>query len=178
MSSNVFHILARKGRVVITVREDDPVLSVAETLIRHNIGGTPVVGPDGGLVGLVSERMIVRALAERGSGISSLSAKDIMLRDVPTASPDDSIYDVACRMTVSRNRHMPVIEDGKLSGLVSIGDLVKLRAENAEYEARELQDYVTGSDHGAVQPPGASPFAGCEPPGASHPDKVTPETAS
>ena len=76
-----------------------------------------------------------------------------MTRNMPTATSDDSIYDVACRMTYSRNRHVPVLENGKLIGLVSIGDIVKLRAENAEQEARELQDYVTGNDHAAVQPP-------------------------
>ncbi|NHO33696.1 CBS domain-containing protein [Acetobacter fallax] len=152
MSSQVFHILARKGRVVITVREDDPVLSVADTLIRHNIGGVPVVDSDGKLAGLISERVIVSALSKRGKDISSLVAKDIMLTGIPTATSDDSIYDVACRMTYSRSRHVPVLEDGKLTGLVSIGDIVKLRAENAEHEAQELQDYVTGSDHASVLP--------------------------
>ncbi|NHN89774.1 CBS domain-containing protein [Acetobacter conturbans] len=161
MSSHVFHILAQKGSNVITVRADDPIVSVANTLAQHNIGGAPVLGPDEQLIGLVSEKGIVHALSEHGADISTLTAKDIMTKDMPTATPDDSIYDIACRMTYSRNRHVPVLENGKLVGLVSIGDIVKLRAENAEQEARELQDYVTGSDHAAVQPPHETPPMQC-----------------
>ncbi|GCE89107.1 putative cystathionine-beta-synthase O [Komagataeibacter diospyri] len=161
MSSRVFHILAQKGRTVITVRADDPILDVATALARHNIGGAPVLGPDEQLVGLVSEKMIVHALSQHGADIAALTAKDIMTRDMPTATPDDSIYDIACRMTYSRNRHVPVLENGKLAGLVSIGDIVKLRAENAEQEAQELQDYVTGSDHAAVQSPNDTPPMQC-----------------
>lgn len=157
MSSRVFHILAQKGGTVITVSADDPILDVATMLARHNIGGAPVLDPDGRLVGLVSEKGIVHALSQRGADISTLTAKDVMTRDMPTATPDDSIYDVACRMTYSRNRHVPIMENGKLVGLVSIGDIVKLRAENAEQEARELQNYVTGTDHAGVQFPNDAP---------------------
>ncbi|ATJ92696.1 MULTISPECIES: CBS domain-containing protein [Acetobacter] len=152
MSSRIFHILAQKGNVVLTVKEDDPVLSVANLLIRHNIGGAPVMGANGALAGMVSERAIVNALTQYGPNIASLTAKEIMLKETPTASPDDNIFDIANRMTWSRSRHVPVLEDGKLVGLVSIGDIVKLRAENAEQEAQELQDYVTGSNHAAVKP--------------------------
>ncbi|MGV4856034.1 CBS domain-containing protein [Acetobacter senegalensis] len=157
MSSRVFHILAQKGNVVLTVKEDDPVLSVANLLIRHNIGGAPVLGANGALAGMVSERAIVNALTQYGPNIASLTAKEIMLKETPTASPDDNIFDIANRMTWSRSRHVPVLEDGKLVGLVSIGDIVKLRAENAEQEAQELQDYVTGSNHAAVKPHDDSP---------------------
>ncbi|MFT8791051.1 CBS domain-containing protein [Komagataeibacter saccharivorans] len=162
MSSRVFHLLAQKGRMVITVNEDDPILSVADTLVRYNIGGVPVVDRDGALLGLISEKMIVNALSQRGRDISSARARDIMLTDIQTATPDDSLYDIACRMTYSRSRHVPVLEDGKLVGLISIGDIVKMRAENAEQEARELQDYVTGSDHGAVQTPDAPTQMHCD----------------
>ncbi|WP_308721540.1 CBS domain-containing protein [Komagataeibacter xylinus] len=161
MSSRVFHILAQKGGTVITVRADDPILGVATTLTQHNIGGAPVLDPDGQLLGLVSEKGIVHALSHHGADIITLTARDIMTKDMPTATPEDSIYDLACRMTYSRNRHVPVLENGKLVGLVSIGDIVKLRAETAEQEARELQDYVTGSDHGAVQPPADTPLHQC-----------------
>lgn len=161
MSSHVFHILAQKGSTVITVKADDPVVHVATTLAQHNIGGAPVLGPDGQLIGMISEKGIVHMLSKHGADISALTAKDIMTKDMPTATPDDSIYDIACRMTYSRNRHVPVLENGKLVGLVSIGDIVKLRAENAEQEARELQDYVTGSDHAAVQPPHEAPPMQC-----------------
>lgn len=161
MSSHVFHILAQKGSTVITVKADDPVVHVATILAQHNIGGAPVLGPDGQLIGMISEKGIVHMLSEHGADISALTAKDIMTKDMPTATPDDSIYDIACRMTYSRNRHVPVLDNGKLVGLVSIGDIVKLRAENAEQEARELQDYVTGSDHASVQPPHETPPMQC-----------------
>ncbi|GBR06222.1 CBS domain-containing protein [Acetobacter oeni] len=151
MSSRVFHILARKGHSVITVGENDTVLSIASTLMQHNIGGAPVVDSAGNLVGLVSEKTIVSTVANQKKDFSTLLAKNIMQTNMPTAIPDDSIYDIACRMTYYRTRHVPVLEDGKLAGLVSIGDIVKLRAENAEQEAQELQDYVTGSDHASVR---------------------------
>ncbi|MBO1325730.1 CBS domain-containing protein [Acetobacter sp. TBRC 12305] len=162
MSSRVFHILAQKGRMVITVREDDLVTTLADILVHNNIGGAPVVDAQGKLVGLVSEKTIVRAVSEHGAGLSTLFVKDIMSTDVPTATPDDSLYDVACRMTTFRARHMPVLEDGKLVGLVSIGDVVKLRAATAEEEARELQAYVTGNGHAAVLPHEDVPSIQCE----------------
>ncbi|WP_408885633.1 CBS domain-containing protein [Komagataeibacter xylinus] len=118
MSSRVFHILAQKGSTVITVRADDPILGVATTLAQHNIGGAPVLDPDGQLLGLVSEKGIVNALSRHGADILTLTARDIMTKDMPTATPEDSIYDLACRMTYSRNRHVPVLENGKLVGLV------------------------------------------------------------
>lgn len=151
----VFNILAQKGNVVVTVGEDDPVTAIADSLIRHNIGSVPVMDTQGRLVGLISERMIVKAFAERPDDLAILRARDVMLRDVPTARPDDTLQDVACRMTFTRSRHMPVIEDGHLAGIVSIGDVVKFRADTAEQEAQDLQHYVTGSDHASVQPPHA-----------------------
>ena len=162
MSSRVFHILAKKGRMVITVREDDLVTTLADILVRHNIGGAPVIDAQGKLVGLVSEKSIVRAVSEHGAGLSLLYVKDIMATDVPTAAPDDSLYDVACRMTDFHARHMPVLKDGKLVGMVSIGDVVKLRAATAEEEARELQAYVVGNGHAAVQPHDDVPAMLCE----------------
>ncbi len=151
MRSHVFHILAQKGRTVITVRAGDTVLDVTTTLARHNIGGAPVVGPDEQLVGLISEKMIVHALSQRGPDLALLTARNIMTRDMPTATPDDSIHDIACRMTYSRSRHIPVLEKGKLAELISEGDIVKLRAENTEQEAQELHEYIIGSGHTAVQ---------------------------
>ncbi|WP_086640305.1 CBS domain-containing protein [Acetobacter tropicalis] len=164
MSYRVFHILAQKGNVVLTVKENDPALSIANLLIRHNIGGAPVVDTNGALVGMISERTIVSALSQHGPSIFSLTAKEIMLTEIPIASPDDSIFDIACRMTWSRSRHVPVEEEGKLVGLISIGDIVKLRAENAEQEVQELQDYVTGSNHAAVNPRNTMIPSACETP--------------
>ncbi|KON64380.1 hypoxic response protein 1 [Komagataeibacter europaeus] len=135
MRSHVFHILAQKGRTVITVRAGDTVLDVTTTLARHNIGGAPVVGPDEQLVGLISEKMIVHAPSQRGPDLAILTARNVMTRDMPTATPDGSIHDIACRMTYSRSRHIPVLEKGTLPGLISEGDIIKLRAENAEQEA-------------------------------------------
>ncbi|GAN97796.1 signal-transduction protein [Komagataeibacter europaeus NBRC 3261] len=101
--------------------------------------------------------MIVHVLSQRGPDLALLTARNIMTRDMPTATPDDSIHDIACRMRYSRSRHIPVLEKGKLAELISAGDIVKLRAENTEQEAQELHEYIIGSGHTAIQFPAGTP---------------------
>lgn len=141
----VAHILRQKGAAVITVEPGDPVQSIVDTLARHRIGAVVVVDPAGGIAGIVSERDVVRAMAGDAAAVLSKSAKDIMTAKVHTCAPDDSEADLMQMMTESRIRHLPVVANGRLAGMVSIGDLVKLRIESMEAEADQMKTYIASA---------------------------------
>jgi CBS domain-containing protein len=136
-------VLRGKGSSVATV---DPSASVAElvaSLAEHNVGALPVIEAER-LVGIVSERDVVRRLHLGGAGLLQLRVSDIMSTSVTTCGPTDKIEDLARIMTERRFRHMPVIEDDTLIGIVSIGDLVKARIDLLEAEREQLQSYIAG----------------------------------
>lgn len=135
-------ILRNKGHAVASVGPDALVEEIVAELTARRIGAVLVM--DGDLVvGVVSERDIVRGLAGHQGGVLILRAKDIMTSPVITISPADSVAGAMELMTGRRIRHLPVVESGRLVGLVSIGDLVKARIEEAEREALALKDYIT-----------------------------------
>jgi CBS domain-containing protein len=157
MTIPVLHILNGKGASVITVHPDDDVTTIAHLLTQNRIGAVPVLDGAGHVAGLVSERSIVEALAHRGAEIDHLRAADIMTGDVPTTTRSEDILSVARKMTHRHSRHLPVMdESGRLVGLVSIGDIVKLRLEEAELLARDMQSYIMQEGHASVAP---HPFA-------------------
>jgi len=136
-------VLRGKGSAVATV---DPTATVAElvaALAEHNVGALPVLD-DGRLVGIVSERDVVRRLHLGGAGLLQLRVADIMSTSVTTCAPPDKIEDLARIMTERRFRHMPVVENDTLIGIVSIGDLVKARIDLLETEREQLQSYIAG----------------------------------
>ncbi|ACI50495.1 putative transcriptional regulator, XRE family [Gluconacetobacter diazotrophicus PA1 5] len=150
MTASVLQVLDRKGHHVTTVREDMNVADVARLLSDRRIGGVPVLDAAGVLVGLVSERALVGALSRYGADFARLRAEDVMMRNVPTTSLDEDIVAVARRMTGRRARHVPVLENGAVVGLVSIGDLVKFRIEEARHAATSGRNYIIGNtDHAA-----------------------------
>ncbi|MBO1361820.1 CBS domain-containing protein [Acetobacter sacchari] len=151
MPTPLHSILAEKGWDVITVLDTDPLPRVCETLARHGIGGAPVLDGAGRLVGLVSERKIVEAVSLSPAGLGALVARDVMAANTPIATPDEDSLTTARRMTRTHCRHMPVVDNGRLVGLVSIGDLVKYRIEDAEHLAEDLQNYVSNSGHASVK---------------------------
>jgi CBS domain-containing protein len=135
-------ILKTKGGDVVTVPGSAAVHDVVALLHKHRIGALLVV--DGGRpVGVVSERDIVKCLHERGAGILDATAEAIMSSPVVTVGLGDSIARAMAVMTDYRIRHLPVVESGELVGIVSIGDLVKRRIEDAEHEAEQLKTYIT-----------------------------------
>lgn len=139
----VHQILSGKGEHVTKVMSTESVRTTLLRLKTHNIGAL-VVSDDGEtVVGIISERDLVRAMVDYGSDLPDMLVGDLMTRDVKTASPDDDIEDVMDGMTSGRFRHMPVVSDGKLVGIVSIGDLVKNRLRELETEASALREYVT-----------------------------------
>lgn len=124
-----------------------PGISVAgllEDLARHNVGAMVVCDEAGAVVGIVSERDVVRRLHLGGAGLLQLTVADIMSTKVTTCAPADKIEDLARIMTERRFRHMPVVENEALIGIVSIGDLVKARIDLLEAEREQLQSYIAG----------------------------------
>ncbi len=142
---NVETILRTKGRAVATIRPDETVGVAVDTLISRNIGAL-VVSRDGASVdGIISERDIVHALVRHGEVLSSVSIAQVMTRPVVTCRPADSVADLMAEMTNRRIRHLPVVQDGRLCGIVSIGDLVKNRLDEIEYEAQSLRSFIAGA---------------------------------
>jgi CBS domain-containing protein len=139
---NVEHILEAKGRSVETVR---PWATLAEAVRR--LAGPPKIGAlvvcgdvERRLVGLLTERDVVSALAVNGPGLLQRTVGEVMSRDVPTCAPDDTLTQVMAQMTRLRFRHLPVVSGGRLVGLISIGDVVKHRLREMELETGVLRD--------------------------------------
>jgi CBS domain-containing protein len=136
-------ILSTKGATVATIAPEAAVSTALDALRRHGIGAL-VVSSDGQVIqGILSERDVVRRLAERGDAALHERVVDVMTVDVRTCSPDDDLETLARLMTEHRHRHLPVATDGHLVGIVSIGDVVKARLTQLEAETRQLQDYIT-----------------------------------
>ncbi len=135
-------ILKRKGAQVVSVNPDDTIHQVAVTLAQHRIGAALVSDPRGGMLGIISERDIVRGMAGQGPGTTQLLAKHLMTRSVITIGPETRVTEALALMTDRRIRHLPVLVGNQVAGMVSIGDLVKARIEQAELEAAELKHYV------------------------------------
>ena len=138
----VSDILSQKGGSVFTVSPETSVAQVSQQLSVRRIGSVLVLDADGGVAGIVSERDLVRVLASHGAKALELEARQVMTRDVVTCDPDESIDEVMEIMTRGRFRHLPVVRHGELLGLVSIGDIVKLRLEETRHEAEALKAYI------------------------------------
>lgn len=141
----VAHILKQKGSAVITVSPADSVQSIVDTLARHRIGAVVVVDEAGAIAGIVSERDVVRAMAGDAGAVPTKSARDIMTARVRTCAPGDSEADLMQLMTENRIRHLPVVAEGRLAGMVSIGDVVKFRIEAIEREADQMKSYIASA---------------------------------
>ncbi|MGK7868755.1 CBS domain-containing protein [Falsiroseomonas sp. E2-1-a20] len=136
-------ILHRKGTTVISVGANDDVGSVARVLAENRIGAALVRDSAGDVLGIVSERDIVRVVGEHGAASVTMPVAELMTRALHTVTPRTRIPEALALMTDRRVRHLPVMEeDGSLAGMVSIGDLVKARIEEALHEAEELRHYV------------------------------------
>jgi CBS domain-containing protein len=141
----VAHILRQKGTTVVTVEPEDSVQTIVDMLARHRIGAVVVVDPAGGIAGIVSERDVVRAMVGDVAGVVSMTAKDIMTAKVRTCSPTDSEAELMQMMTEGRIRHLPVVANGRVTGMISIGDVVKLRIESMEAEADQMKTYIASA---------------------------------
>jgi CBS domain-containing protein len=139
---NVAAMLDAKGREVITTPATITIADAADALAKHKIGALVVVDIAGRLSGIVSERDIVRAVARSGGAALGERLSSIMTREVVTCREAETVNEVMGRMTHGRFRHLPVVEGGKLVGLVSIGDVVKARISEVEREAEDMRSYI------------------------------------
>ena len=139
---NVKTILAAKGSDIVGIEPIADLAAAAQLLSKHRIGAVVIRGAGGRLAGILSERDIVRALAEHGTEALSLPVAKVMTRNVTTCGEDDTIASLMEKMTAGKFRHMPVITKGELVGLVSIGDIVKQRVGEIEQESEQLRDYI------------------------------------
>jgi CBS domain-containing protein len=134
-------VLRSKGHTVATIEPEATVAMLLARLAEGNYGALPVVR-EGRLVGMVSERDVVRKLYEQGAALLEVAVSEIMTTVVATCTPDDSASDLARVMTNRRVRHLPVVVDDELRGIVSIGDLVKARIDSLEREREQLESYI------------------------------------
>ena len=134
-------ILATKGHTVFTTRAEHTLKEAAIKLTEHKIGAMVVVDADGQVAGILSERDIVRAAASRDD-VLALRVGDIMTRRVTTGTPNDDVLSVIHTMTERRFRHLPIVDQGKLVGIVSIGDMVKAQLEKYQGEIETLETQI------------------------------------
>jgi CBS domain-containing protein len=135
-------ILSSKGGNVLTIEPTASIRAAAKILAVRRIGALVVTGPEQRVIGIVSERDIVHVLAMRGAEALDLPLTEIMTRKVATCSPSDTISSIMERMTAGKFRHVPVVDQGRLAGIISIGDVVKHRLQEMEFEQNALRDYI------------------------------------
>jgi CBS domain-containing protein len=140
---SISDILRYKGADVVTIAPSDSVTTLLNALAEHNIGALVVVDK-GKVIGIVSERDVVRRIAERGAALLDAPVKQIMTTVVASCTTKDSIDSVAETMTERRIRHMPVLDNGQLVGIVSIGDVVSSRIRQLEKDRGQLEHYISG----------------------------------
>jgi CBS domain-containing protein len=141
MTTRVAALLQGKGHDVLTVTPESSVGALVKLLAARRIGALPVVDGEGRLKGIVSERDVVRALAA-DSAVLERRVDTLMTRDVKTCGPQDAVVELMETMTRERFRHLPVIENGRLVGIISIGDVVKQRVAEAQFELEALTSYI------------------------------------
>ena len=142
---NVATILKLKGSAVVTTTADKSLLDIAKLLILHGIGCIVILRDDDNVAGIVSERDLVRAIGQSGAKVLKEPVFDYMTKRVVTAREADTIDRLMSEMTAHRFRHMPVVKGGRLIGLVSIGDVVKMRVAEVEFETAAMRQYITTS---------------------------------
>lgn len=137
-------ILATKGSDVVTTRPDATVMDVARVLKARRIGAVVVTDAEGALCGIITERDLACGLADHGADLLDMRVSEVMTREVSTCAPDDGVDRLMQQMTEGRFRHLPVMQDGRMIGIISIGDVVKHRLHELETEAHMLHDYISG----------------------------------
>jgi CBS domain-containing protein len=140
-------ILRQKGTEVVTIAPMATVHDAIDRLNQHNIGALIVAAKNGAVVGIISERDILRETSERCDRLKVTLVGDIMTRDVIIGVPDDELDYVMAVMTKNRIRHLPVMNGPELVGMISIGDVVRAHLDETEFENRMLKDYIHGVAH-------------------------------
>ncbi len=139
---HVAQILKDKGSRVVTTEADATIADAARTLRRERIGAVLVINDDGTPAGILSERDIVRGLADAGAPLLDKHVSDLMTRSLFTCEPSATVEAVMTEMTAGRCRHIPVLEDNVVIGMISIGDVVRARVDTLESESDQLKNYI------------------------------------
>lgn len=140
----VKEVLGKKPTKIITITAEKSLQQASDLLTEYNIGAIVVVDNDSLPVGILSERDIVRKIAEHQAEALNLTVKDAMTADIITGVLDEDLNEVSSTMTNNRIRHLPILDGKQLVGMVSIGDVVKTQLDHAEFEAKSLRQYITG----------------------------------
>jgi len=135
-------ILSAKGGDLISIEPTATLDTAVKTLAKHRIGALLVLGPDRRVIGILSERDIVRVLAEQGADVLTKPLAQVMTRKVVTVGPTEAVGAIMERMTTGKFRHVPVVEQEQVVGIISIGDVVKHRLHEMEQESAALRDYI------------------------------------
>jgi CBS domain-containing protein len=138
----LINLLERKGQIAVTVPGTANVATAVKTMFEHRVGAVVVPSESGDPLGILSERDVVRNYAQGRHDFESMLVKDYMTKEVVVGHPDDDVDSVMATMSEKRFRHMPVIQDGKIIGVVSMGDMVKCKLEETAQEAQALRDYI------------------------------------
>jgi len=136
-------LLENKGREVLTIRPDDTIHDAVAKLVEHNVGALVVVEGQKA-IGIITERDILRLTAKLPSDLRKIFVRDHMSRNLVIASSTATVDDAQAVMTERRVRHLPVVDEGQLTGIISMGDLVKQRLDQCQFEVRHLEDFVMG----------------------------------
>jgi CBS domain-containing protein len=139
---NIAHLLHGKPQRMITVGPEQSLQQAAEVLGRERIGALLVLKPNGDIAGILSERDIVRAVGVKGADILERPVAELMTKDVQCCAPEDTVDSAMALMTERRFRHLPVRSSGRIVAMISIGDVVKMKVEEAESEAEHLREYI------------------------------------
>lgn len=139
---HVQNILDEKGNRVVTTQPNATIAATSRLLSEHRIGAVLVTDEAGDIVGVISERDIVKGLARDGASVTDRTVADLMTRNVHTCQPGDTIAEIMAVMTERHIRHLPVMANGRWIGMISIGDVVKYRLDEAKLEVDSLREYV------------------------------------
>ena len=135
-------IVAKKGREVVSIEPNASLAEAVRLLAEKRIGAAVILGADRRLAGIISERDIVRVLAERGAAVLDEPVSRTMTRKVESCNESETVSQIMQRMTEGKFRHMPVVDQGQVVGVVSIGDIVKYRLREMERESTAMRDYI------------------------------------
>jgi CBS domain-containing protein len=138
-------VLSTKGTRVVTIEPDATVTEAIARLVQNNIGSLPVVDPDGRLLGVFSERDVLRGLHNRGEAFNRMKVGDVMTPDPVTCTPDCDVDQVMGQMSARRIAKVPVLDNGRLAGIVSVGDVIKVMYQRVSSENQHLMEYIHGT---------------------------------
>jgi len=144
MKTKIMDLIREKGSEVISVRPDNTIYAAIQVMVNHNIGAVLVVSEDGKLKGIFTERDILKECVQRSDQLKSTKVEAVMTTDLIIGLPEDEVEYLMGVITENKIRHIPILSEGKISGMISIGDLVKSQLKDVEYENHYLKDYIMG----------------------------------